>query len=147
MLRTHLQERLGREVMFLHGGTARSARDEMVRRFQSEDGPAVFVLSLKAGGTGLNLTAANHVVHFDRWWNPAVEDQATDRAFRIGQKKNVQVRKLTCVGTLEERIDTLINRKKDLADRIVGTGEAWITELDTSQLRELVTLSAGAVAD
>ena len=147
MLRTHLQERLGREVMFLHGGTSRSARDEMVRRFQSEDGPAVFVLSLKAGGIGLNLTAANHVVHFDRWWNPAVEDQATDRAFRIGQKKNVQVRKLTCVGTLEERIDTLINRKKDLADRIVGTGEAWITELDMSQLRELVTLSAGAVAD
>ena len=147
MLRTHLQERLGREVMFLHGGTSRSARDEMVRRFQSEDGPAVFVLSLKAGGTGLNLTAANHVVHFDRWWNPAVEDQATDRAFRIGQKKNVQVRKLTCVGTLEERIDTLINRKKDLAERIVGTGEAWITELDTSQLRELVALSADAVAD
>ena len=147
MLRTHLQERLGREVMFLHGGTARSARDEMVQRFQSEDGPSIFVLSLKAGGTGLNLTAANHVVHFDRWWNPAVEDQATDRAFRIGQKKNVQVRKLTCVGTLEERIDTLINRKKDLAERIVGTGEAWITELDTSQLRELVTLSAGAVAD
>ncbi len=147
MLRAHLQERLGREVMFLHGGTSRSARDEMVQRFQSEEGPSVFVLSLKAGGTGLNLTAANHVVHFDRWWNPAVEDQATDRAFRIGQKKNVQVRKLTCVGTLEERIDTLINRKKDLADRIVGTGEAWITELDTAQLRELVTLSADAVAD
>jgi len=147
MLRAHLQERLGREVMFLHGGTSKSARDEMVQRFQSEQGPAVFVLSLKAGGTGLNLTAANHVVHFDRWWNPAVEDQATDRAFRIGQKKNVQVRKLTCVGTLEERIDTLINSKKDLADRIVGTGEAWITELDTAQLRELVTLSAGAVAD
>ncbi len=147
MLRAHLQERLGREVMFLHGGTSKSARDEMVQRFQSEDGPSVFVLSLKAGGTGLNLTAANHVVHFDRWWNPAVEDQATDRAFRIGQKKNVQVRKLTCVGTLEERIDTLIDRKKDLADRIVGTGEAWITELDTAQLRELVTLSADAVAD
>jgi non-specific serine/threonine protein kinase len=147
MLRTYLQERLGREVMFLHGGTARSSRDEMVRRFQSEDGPSVFVLSLKAGGTGLNLTAANHVVHFDRWWNPAVEDQATDRAFRIGQQKNVQVRKLTCVGTLEERIDTLIDRKRDLADRIVGTGEAWITELDIAQLRELVTLSAGAVAD
>ncbi len=147
MLRVHLQERLGREVLFLHGGTSRSDRDEMVQRFQSEDGPPMFVLSLKAGGTGLNLTAANHVVHFDRWWNPAVEDQATDRAFRIGQKKNVQVRKLTCVGTLEERIDTLISRKKDLADRIVGTGEAWITELDTAQLRELVTLSADAVAE
>ena len=146
-LRAHLQEHLGREVMFLHGGTSKSARDEMVQRFQAGDGPSVFVLSLKAGGTGLNLTAANQVVHFDRWWNPAVEDQATDRAFRIGQKKNVQVRKLTCVGTLEERIDTLISRKKDLADRIVGTGESWITELDTAQLRELVTLSAGAVAD
>jgi superfamily II DNA or RNA helicase len=147
MLRGHLQERLGREVMFLHGGTPKSARDEMVERFQAGDGPSVFILSLKAGGTGLNLTAANHVVHFDRWWNPAVEDQATDRAFRIGQKKNVQVRKLTCLGTLEERIDTLITRKKDLAERIVGTGEAWITELDTAQLRELVTLSADAVAD
>ncbi len=147
MLRAHLQERLGREVLFLHGGTPKSARDEMVQRFHGDDGPAVFVLSLKAGGTGLNLTAANHVVHFDRWWNPAVEDQATDRAFRIGQKKNVQVRKLMCVGTLEERIDTLINQKKDLADRIVGTGEAWVTDLDTAQLRELVTLSADAVAD
>jgi SNF2 family DNA or RNA helicase len=147
MLRGHLQERLGREVLFLHGGTPKSARDEMVQRFQALEGPAVFVLSLKAGGTGLNLTAANHVIHFDRWWNPAVENQATDRAFRIGQKKNVQVRKLTCVGTLEERIDTLIAQKKDLADHIVGTGEAWITELDTTQLRALVTLSADAVAN
>ncbi|MBI4172053.1 MAG: DEAD/DEAH box helicase [Actinobacteria bacterium] len=147
MLRGHLQERLGREVLFLHGGTPKSARDEMVQRFQSAAGPPVFVLSLKAGGTGLNLTAANHVIHFDRWWNPAVEDQATDRAFRIGQRKNVQVRKLTCVGTLEERIDTLIAQKKDLADRIVGTGEAWLTELDTARLRELVSLSADAVAD
>jgi SNF2 family DNA or RNA helicase len=124
MLRGHLQERLGREVLFLHGGTSKTARDEMVRRFQAEDGPPLFVLSLKAGGTGLNLTAASHVVHFDRWWNPAVEDQATDRAFRIGQRKNVQVRKLTCVGTV---------------------GERWITELDTAQLRELVTLSSEAV--
>ena len=119
----------------------------MVQRFQSGDGPPLFVLSLKAGGTGLNLTAANHVFHFDRWWNPAVEDQATDRAFRIGQKKNVQVRKLACVGTVEERIDIMINQKKDLADRIVGTGEAWITELDTAQLRELVALSSDAVAE
>jgi len=145
-LRGYLQERLGREVLFLHGGTARSARDEMVARFQGADGPSVFVLSLKAGGTGLNLTAANHVIHFDRWWNPAVEDQATDRAFRIGQRKNVQVRKLTCVGTLEERIDRLISQKKDLAQAIVGSGEAWLTELDTAQLRELVTLSTDAVA-
>ena len=146
-LRGHLQERLGREVLFLHGGTSKNLRDEMVERFQSDGGPPLFVLSLKAGGTGLNLTAASHVVHFDRWWNPAVEDQATDRAFRIGQRKNVQVRKLMCVGTLEERIDTLIVEKKDLAERIVGTGERWITELDTAQLRELVTLSHDAIAE
>jgi SNF2 family DNA or RNA helicase len=146
LLRRHLQERLGREVLFLHGGTAQGARDEMVARFQVDGGPPLMILSLKAGGTGLNLTAANHVVHFDRWWNPAVEDQATDRAFRIGQRKNVQVRKLTCVGTVEERIDMLIAQKKDLAERIVGTGERWITELDTAQLRELVTLSQEAVA-
>ena len=146
-LRAHLEERFGREVLFLHGGTAKPARDEMVARFQDDpDGPPVFLLSLKAGGTGLNLTRANHVIHFDRWWNPAVENQATDRAFRIGQRKNVQVRKLNCVGTLEERIDLLISQKKDLADRIVGSGEAWITELDAAQLRELVTLSADAVA-
>jgi non-specific serine/threonine protein kinase len=146
LLRRHLQERLGREVLFLHGATAQAARDEMVARFQADGGPPLMILSLKAGGTGLNLTAANHVVHFDRWWNPAVEDQATDRAFRIGQHKNVQVRKLTCVGTIEERIDMLIAQKKDLAERIVGTGEGWITELDTTQLRELVTLSQEAVA-
>jgi hypothetical protein len=144
-LRAHLQERLGREVLFLHGGTPKSKRDQMVQRFQSPDGPSLFVLSLKAGGTGLNLTAANHVIHFDRWWNPAVEDQATDRAFRIGQRKNVQVRKLTCVGTLEERIDQLIAEKKDLAEQIVGSGEAWLTELDTGQLRELVALTGEAV--
>jgi SNF2 family DNA or RNA helicase len=120
----------------------------MVRQFQAAGGPSLFLLSLKAGGTGLNLTAANHVIHFDRWWNPAVEDQATDRAFRIGQKKNVQVRKLMCVGTLEERIDVLIAQKKDLADRIVGSSsEAWITELDSAQLRDLVVLSADAVAE
>jgi SNF2 family DNA or RNA helicase len=119
----------------------------MVERFQAPTGPALFVLSLKAGGTGLNLTAANHVIHFDRWWNPAVEDQATDRAFRIGQRKNVQVRKLTCVGTLEERIDRMIEDKKELAQRIVGTGEAWLTELETGQLRELVALSSDAVAE
>jgi SNF2 family DNA or RNA helicase len=144
-LRAHLQVRLGREVLFLHGGTPKAARDMMVQRFQSPDGPSLFVLSLKAGGTGLNLTAANHVIHFDRWWNPAVEDQATDRAFRIGQRKNVQVRKLTCAGTLEERIDQLIEEKKDLAEQIVGSGEAWLTELDTSQLRELVALRGEAV--
>jgi SNF2-related domain/SNF2 Helicase protein/Helicase conserved C-terminal domain len=145
LLRAHLQERLGREVLFLHGGTPKTGRDQMVQRFQLPDGPPLFVLSLKAGGTGLNLTAANHVIHYDRWWNPAVEDQASDRAFRIGQHKNVQVRKLTCVGTLEERIDQLIADKKDLAEQIVGSGEAWLTELDTAELRELVALSGDAV--
>jgi hypothetical protein len=147
MLQPHLRERLGREVLFLHGGVAKKARDEMVERFQREDGPPVFLLSLKAGGTGLNLTAANQVIHFDRWWNPAVEDQATDRAFRIGQERNVQVRKLVCAGTLEERIDLMIEQKKELAERVVGTGEGWLTELSTAELREVVRLSADAVAE
>jgi SNF2 family DNA or RNA helicase len=147
LLRTHLRERLGREVPFLHGGTPRRARDEMVAWFQSQAGPPLLILSLKAGGTGLNLTAANHVIHYDRWWNPAVEDQATDRAFRIGQRRDVQVRKLVCVGTLEERIDRMIEDKRELAERIVGTGEGWLTELSTDQLRELVALSGEAVAE
>src|SRR5207302_10364874 len=97
-------------------------------------------VSLKAGGTGLNLTAASHVIHLDRWWNPAVEDQATDRAYRIGQQRNVQVHKLISVGTIEERIDEMITAKRDLADRVVGVGEDWLTELSTADLRELVTL-------
>jgi non-specific serine/threonine protein kinase len=147
MLQDHLQGRFGREVLFLHGGTSRKARDAMVARFQAEGGPAVFLLSLKAGGTGLNLTAANQVIHFDRWWNPAVEDQATDRAFRIGQTRNVQVRKLVCAGTLEERIDAMIEQKKELAERIVGTGEGWLTELSTAELREVVRLSADSVTE
>jgi SNF2 family DNA or RNA helicase len=147
MLQEHLQGRFGREVLFLHGGSSRKARDEMVARFQAGDGPPVFLLSLKAGGTGLNLTAANQVVHFDRWWNPAVEDQATDRAFRIGQRRNVQVRKFVCAGTLEERIDEMIERKKELAERIVGTGEGWLTELSTAELREVVRLSTDSVAE
>ncbi len=147
MLQPHLHDRLGREIAFLHGGTPRRQRDAMVRRFQDDDGPPVFLLSLKAGGTGLNLTAANQVIHFDRWWNPAVEDQATDRAFRIGQKRNVQVRKLVCAGTLEERIDAMIERKKELAERAVGAGESWLTELSTAELRDIVRLSTDAVAE
>jgi SNF2-related domain/SNF2 Helicase protein/Helicase conserved C-terminal domain len=147
MLRPYLEERFGREVLYLHGGTPKRARDEMVARFQAPGGPPLFILSLRAGGTGLNLTAANQVIHFDRWWNPAVEDQATDRAFRIGQRRDVQVRKLMCVGTLEERIDRMIEDKKDLAARIVGTGESWLTELSTSELEELVALSEEAVTE
>jgi SNF2 family DNA or RNA helicase len=146
-LQRHLTARLDREVLYLHGGTPKKARDQLVTRFQGDGGPALFLLSLKAGGTGLNLTAANHVVHFDRWWNPAVEDQATDRAFRIGQRRDVQVRKLVCVGTLEERIDRMMEEKRGLAARIVGTGEAWLTELSTGELRELVALRAEAVVE
>lgn len=147
MLRTHLTARFGREVAFLHGGLPKVQRDVMVARFQSEDrtGPSLFVLSLKAGGTGLTLTAANHVFHVDRWWNPAVEDQATDRAFRIGQSRAVQVRKFVCAGTLEEKISVMIRDKRGLAASVVGTGEGWLTELSTSQLRELLTLDAGSV--
>jgi non-specific serine/threonine protein kinase len=149
MLRAHLSARFGREVLFLHGGVPKADRDAMVERFSSADvaSPALFVLSLKAGGTGLNLTAANHVIHVDRWWNPAVEDQATDRAFRIGQTRAVQVRKLVCAGTLEERIATMITEKRGLAARIVGTGEGWLTELSTAQLRELLRLEESAVMD
>ena len=147
MLERHLRLRLRCDVLWLHGGVTKRARDAMVERFQSGDGPPVFLLSLKAGGTGLNLTAATQVVHFDRWWNPAVEDQATDRAYRIGQRHNVQVRKFVCAGTLEERIDAMIEAKRALAERIVGTGEGWLTELSTDQLREVVALSADAVED
>ncbi|MBP8807009.1 MAG: DEAD/DEAH box helicase [Kofleriaceae bacterium] len=144
----HLRANLGCEVVFLHGGTPKKARDEMVRRFQDEPrGPRIFVLSIKAGGTGLNLTAANHVFHFDRWWNPAVEDQATDRAYRIGQRRAVQVHKLVCAGTVEEKIDRLLDQKRDLAAKVVGAGEQWITELDGGELRALFALSEGAVAD
>ncbi|MGH3664493.1 MAG: DEAD/DEAH box helicase, partial [Egibacteraceae bacterium] len=147
LLADHLRIRLGRDVAFLHGATPKKRRDAMVAAFESPSGPPLFVLSLKAGGVGLNLTAANHVVHYDRWWNPAVENQATDRAFRIGQRRDVLARKLVSTGTLEERIDEMIERKKALAERVVGTGEAWLTELSTDELRAVISLSASAVAD
>ena len=146
ILRRHVQETFGREALFLHGGVPKRRRDLMVERFQSESsGPQVFILSLKAGGTGLNLTSANHVFHFDRWWNPAVEDQATDRVFRIGQSRNVQVHKFICAGTLEERIDEMIERKKEVAERVVGTGEGWLTELSNDELRKALALSEDAM--
>ncbi|GIF05253.1 DEAD/DEAH box helicase [Actinoplanes siamensis] len=145
LLQPYLAAHLDRPVLWLHGGLSKSRRDELVDRFQTADEPMLFLLSLKAAGTGLNLTAANHVVHFDRWWNPAVEDQATDRAFRIGQSRNVQVRKFICTGTLEEKIDAMIERKKALASAVVGTGEEWITDLSTDQLRELFALDPAAV--
>jgi SNF2 family DNA or RNA helicase len=147
LLERHLRHHLDCDVLWLHGGVAKKKRDAMVEQFQGADGPPVFLLSLKAGGTGLNLTAATHVIHFDRWWNPAVENQATDRAFRIGQKRNVQVRKFVCAGTLEERIDDMIETKRALAERIVGTGEGWITEMSTEELRTIVALSADAVGE
>jgi SNF2 family DNA or RNA helicase len=147
MLRGHLSARFGREVLYLHGGVGKADRDAMVTRFQSTGGPPLFVLSLKAGGTGLTLTAANHVVHVDRWWNPAVEDQATDRAFRIGQRRRVQVRKFVCAGTVEEKVAAMIAEKRSLAASVVGSGEQWVTELSTGQLRELFALQAGAVVE
>ncbi|WP_202802893.1 DEAD/DEAH box helicase, partial [Singulisphaera acidiphila] len=149
MLRSHLQESFGREVLFLHGGTSKAQRDRMVERFQGKnsDAPPLFILSLKAGGTGLNLTAANHVFHFDRWWNPAVENQATDRAFRIGQTRQVQVHKFVCLGTLEEKIDAMIEQKKEVAGRVVGSGEAWLTKLSNDELKDLFALRKEAVAE
>jgi SNF2 family DNA or RNA helicase len=147
LLQKHLQESFGREVPFLHGGTTKKGRDALVERFQSAGGPPLMLLSLKAGGTGLNLTAANHVFHFDRWWNPAVEDQATDRAFRIGQRRDVQVHKFLCAGTLEERIDDMIERKKRVAGMTVGAGEAWLTELSTEEIKDLFALRRDAVEE
>jgi len=140
MLRVYLRETFYDQVLFLHGGTPAKERDPLVRRFQAPNGPRVFILSLKAGGTGLNLTAANHVFHFDRWWNPAVENQATDRAFRIGQTRNVQVHTFICGGTLEERIDEMIESKRALAESVLGAGDSWLTELSTAQIRDLVQL-------
>jgi SNF2 family DNA or RNA helicase len=142
-----MRERLQRDVLFLHGGTPRKDRDAMVEQFQRAADWPLFVLSLKAGGFGLNLTAANHVFHFDRWWNPAVEDQAADRAHRIGQSRQVQVHKFVCIGTLEERIDAMLEQKRSLAQSVIGTGESWITELSTEALRDLFALSREAVGD
>jgi SNF2 family DNA or RNA helicase len=147
MLQRYLGETFYDDVLFLHGGTPAKERDMMIRRFQASGGPRLFILSLKAGGTGLNLTAANHVFHYDRWWNPAVENQATDRAFRIGQTRNVQVHKFICGGTLEDHIDEMIESKRTLAESVLGTDESWLTELSTGQLRELVALRRDDIAE
>jgi SNF2 family DNA or RNA helicase len=140
MLKPCLEAIFSTEVLFLHGKTRREDRDTMVARFADPKGPKIFILSLKAGGTGLNLTTANHVFHIDRWWNPAVEDQATDRAFRIGQAKNVEVHLMIAGGTLEEKIDAVLEEKRALAGSIIGTGEDWITSLSTDELRDLLAL-------
>jgi len=147
-LRRHLETVFGQSGLVLHGGTPVGKRKELVDAFQRDSGPPFFVLSLKAGGTGLNLTAASHVVHFDRWWNPAVENQATDRAFRIGQKRNVLVHKFTCRGTLEERIHDIIAGKSALAEDILGEGaERLLTEMNNSELLRFVALDIKAAAE
>ncbi|NEP62270.1 MAG: DEAD/DEAH box helicase, partial [Symploca sp. SIO2G7] len=148
LIKPYLEKQFSGEVLFLYGATRKQQREEMVDRFQQDpEGPRIFILSLKAGGTGLNLTRANHVFHVDRWWNPAVENQATDRAFRIGQTRNVQVHKFVCTGTLEERINDIIESKKQLAEQTVDAGEKWLTEMDTNQLRSLLLLDRSAVID
>jgi SNF2 family DNA or RNA helicase len=142
LLQPYLQQRFDTEVLFLHGALPKQAREKIVSKFQQPSGPPIFILSLKAGGFGLNLTEANQVIHLDQWWNPAVEDQATDRAYRIGQKRNVQVRKLICQGTLEERIAEMLKHKKELADQIVGSTKDSIMQLSTDELRRLLELSS-----
>jgi len=140
LLGAWLQERHGHAPLFLHGGLARAKRDAMVERFQNDRTERVFLLSLKAGGTGLNLTAASNVIHFDLWWNPAVEAQATDRAYRIGQQKNVQVHRMITRATFEERINDMIQAKRELAEMAVGTGETWIGNLSGEELKDLFSL-------
>ncbi len=144
LLVAHLAATNEVRARFLHGGVGRSAREEMVTSFQSGDSAPLMVVSLKAGGTGLNLTSASRVIHYDRWWNPAVEDQATDRAWRIGQQSTVFVHKLVCRGTLEERIDSLLLDKKALADSAVSSGEGWLTEMSTDELKGLFSLDPTA---
>ena len=140
-LARYLEQIFHAKGLVLHGGTRVKRRQEMVEEFNGEEYVPFMILSVKAGGTGLNLTGANHVIHFDRWWNPAVENQATDRAFRIGQTKDVIVHKLVCTGTIEERIDTLINSKKELAENVIGAGgESWITELGDKEILDLMRL-------
>lgn len=146
-LEDHLAQVFGRPGLHLHGGVSVKKRKSIVENFQDDEGPPFFILSLKAGGTGLNLTAASHVIHFDRWWNPAVENQATDRSFRIGQKKNVLVHKFVTSGTIEEKIDRLINEKQDLARKMLSSaGEIKLTELPDDQLMEMVRLDISAAA-
>jgi len=147
-LERYVKSHLGCQTYYLHGGASRAKREQMIARFQdAESPPAVFVLSLKAGGVGITLTRANHVFHFDRWWNPAVEDQATDRAFRIGQTRNVFVHKFLTLGTLEERIDQMIEDKKKVAGAIIGSDESWLTKLDNEAFRQLIALNRATVLD
>ena len=144
LLVRHVNEQFSFDAPFLHGGVSRTGRDRMVDGFQDGSTSPLLIVSLKAGGTGLNLTAASQVIHYDRWWNPAVEDQATDRAWRIGQTQTVNVHKLVCEGTVEEKVSQVIDDKRRLAEQVVGTGEgeAWMSEMTTDELRDLVVLEA-----
>ena len=144
---TRLKQVCNHPAHYLDDGSALEGRsgklsrcEQLVARFSEPEGPPVFLLSIKAGGTGLNLTAASHVIHYDRWWNPAVEDQATDRAHRLGQRRTVHVHKLVCGGTVEEGIDALIRGKRELAERVVGSGEQALSQLSTEELRRLIQL-------
>lgn len=148
LLQQYFQDLFAEEVFLLYGGTSKKKRDEMVERFQNdENAPLIFILSLKAGGTGLTLTRANYVIHYDRWWNPAVENQATDRAFRIGQTKNVQVHKFIVAGTLEERIDEMIEKKTGIANQVIGSGEQWLSELSNEDFSKLIRLGSEALGE
>ena len=147
-LEKYLRQVYHYKTYYLSGSTSRKKREQMIVEFQDpETEPSIFVLSLKAGGVGITLTKANHVFHFDRWWNPAVEDQATDRAFRIGQQRNVFVHKFVAMGTLEERIDEMLEDKKKLAGSIVGADESWLTELDNEAFKKLIVLNQSAIME
>ena len=141
-LNTMLKTQFGYNTHYLHGGTSRKKREEMISQFQAPDAPpTIFILSLKAGGVGITLTKANHVIHFDRWWNPAVENQATDRAYRIGQQKTVFAHKFITMGTIEERIDKMLEDKQKVSDMIVGNDESWLSKLDAKSFMKLIRLS------
>ncbi|HOV12190.1 MAG TPA: C-terminal helicase domain-containing protein, partial [Bacteroidales bacterium] len=141
LLQSLIRKEFRTEPLFLHGSLNRKQREQVITDFQEKQHKKIFILSLKAGGTGLNLTQAQNVIHYDLWWNPAVETQATDRAYRIGQKKNVMVYRLINKGTMEERIDDMLKSKKNLADMAVSTGEKWLGDLSNTELKELVMLS------
>ena len=147
ILQRELQQSWPDQVLFLHGGVSRSGRGQMIEAFQQQNGPHIFVVSLRAGGTGLNLTRANHVFHYDRWWNPAVEIQATDRAYRIGQSRAVQVYKFLCAGTVEDKIDAIITAKENLTQQVIVANDNWIATLSNQQLQELLTLEDRSVTD
>lgn len=143
MLQHFIAEKYGETPLFYHGGCTLKQRQEMVDSFQNKPAEKIFILSLKAAGTGLNLTAASHVIHYDLWWNPAVEAQATDRAYRIGQKKKVMVHRFITKNTFEERINKMIQSKKALAELTVATGENWIGNLSNSELKDLFEVGSG----